>query len=202
MRFPLSIVWIQPLHGAAGWQGTPLVAQMSGTGLAGALHVGGMAVPEQRSSGTDGQRDRGMSLRQRDPAELRGQLPWVRASSHPHGTAHLPPGEVRLGAASHGRSPSPTLQIQLLPRPKPHFFSKNSSFFPAGSLCRQLVGCLKRPWGYFAAPLIFPPTPLLPAHLPSCPLRVTQPVAHPGGTVAPRAPLGIVPSLGKRHPQC
>lgn len=48
-------------------------------------------------------------------------------------------------------------------------------------------------------------TPALPrgtsqrAHLPSCPLRVTQPVAHPRGTVALRAPLGIAPSLGKRH---
>lgn len=176
---------------AAGWWGTPTRLRKSqGHGLTHRWDGSARAV---------GQRDRGMSLRQRDPAELGRWLPWVRASSYPCSTAPPPRSEVLLGAASHGCSPNPAPQTQLLPGPKPHFDSKNSSFSPAGSLRWQLGGCLKRPWGCFAAPLTFPPTP---SSLLSCPLPVTQPVAHPRGTVAPGVPLGIGPSLGKCNPPC
>lgn len=52
--------------------GNPQIVQMSRTELAVALHVDGMALPEQWGRGTHEQKDRGMSLRQRDPDKLWG----------------------------------------------------------------------------------------------------------------------------------
>lgn len=138
-----------------------------------------------------------MFRRLRDLQSLERQLPLVRASSYPCGTARPPCDEVMLGVMSHGCSPSPAPQIQLLPGPKHCFSSTTSSFSPAASPGQELGGHVERPWGCFTARLCFP-QPL--SSLPSWPSRVTQPVAHPHGTEALCAPLGIAPSLGKHHP--
>lgn len=132
-----------------------------------------------------------MSLRLRDLQSLQGQLPLVRASSYPCGMARPPCDEVMLGAISHSRSPSPAPQIQLLPESKHCFSSITSNFSPAGSPGQERPGDVSWLVSPSLCPLSSPP---------SWPLRVTQSVAHPHGTVALRAPLGIAPSLQKHHP--